>query len=213
MKTLIVYLKPKDELYEVEDQLNLIPCDKLVLSYFPYPQVYQEALKQIKKLTDYEFIVWVQNDIVLTCTGFEQLRRGLESTQAAILGAVMNVDLSPKGLELLAYTVDNFIIEKNQIGFLPKDPPYVERGRFQGLTKVFHNGGVFICKREFYIKSPSTGMGTGGYNADLKHGSEIRKAGLNYWVDNNIILKHLRYSGKMQVHKKPPKVELIKYDN
>ena len=213
MKTLIVYLKPKDDLDQVENQLNKIPCDKLILSYFPYPQVYKEALKQIKKLTDYEFIVWVQNDIVLTCTGFEQLRRGIVSTQAAILGAVMNVDLSPKGLKLLAYTVETFVIDKNRIGFISKDPPYVRKGQYEGLTKVFHNGGVFICKREFYLKHPLTGMGTGGYNADLKHGLEIHNAGFNYWVDNNIILKHLRYAGKMQVHKKNPKVELIKYES
>lgn len=211
MNPLIIYLQPKDGLKEVEDELKKIQCDILKLKYFPYPEVYRIALTTIKAHPEYDFIVWVQNDIVLTCTGFEQLKRGLESTQAAILGAVMNVDLSPKGINLLAYTVDTFVFEKNQIGFISKDPPYVKKGRFEGLTKVFHNGGVFITSREFYLKFPLTGMGKGGYNADIKQGLEIHKAGFNYWVDNNINLKHLRYQGKMQVGRKIPQVEFIKH--
>jgi len=55
MKILLVYLQPKD-IPEVLEPLDDIFCDKLYLKYFPYPDVYFEALDFIKLHREYTHI-------------------------------------------------------------------------------------------------------------------------------------------------------------
>ena len=205
MNPLLIYLQPKDGLEHIRNRLLNIPCDKLILKYFPYPDVYNIAKKTILEHPEYTHIIWLQNDIVLNKDEYEKLVSSFLSTGEAILGASMNVDLSKEGIELCAFTIRPF--EKTPSGYVP----FVKKGVYEGLVKVFHNGGVFICTREFYLKYPLTGYGKSGYNADIKQGSEIFKDKINYFVDCDIHLKHLRFEGEMMVGKKEPGVEFIKW--
>ena len=204
MNPLIIYLQPTNGLDEVDEQLKLIPCDILKLKYFPYPDVYKIATKTIECHAEYDYIIWLQNDIVLTFEAFKNLCAGIMNPHIDILGAVMNVDLSPDGLELLAYSIEPF---KLMIGI---KTPFVNKDDYRGLKRCFHNGGVFICSRKFYLDNPLTGMGKAGYNADYEHGKKIWNKGIDYFVDNEICLKHLRYQGTMQVGIKKPEVEFVK---
>ena len=201
MKILLIHLKPKDGLYEVDEALAKIKCDRLTLKYFPYPHPYKIALATIKEHKEYSHIVWVQNDIILTKEVFDKLVLQIESKKLSILGASMNVDLSPDGKEKCAYTTKPFE------GF---KPPYVKLGDNMGIIKVFHNGGVFIATREFYIKFPLKGNGKSGYNADIVQGREIYDAGENYYLDTSLNLLHLRFMGTMEVNRKPPGIEFVR---
>lgn len=196
MKPVIIYLKPKDGVLQVEEALKEIDCPKLFLKYIPYPAVYKIALDWIKGHPEFDYIIWVQNDIVFNKAAFEHLTKGIESSRVEILGLAMNVDLTPKGLDLLAYTTKPFSLEK------PVNPEYTKRGTHKGIIRVFHNGGVFICKRDFYLQFPLKGVGRDGFNADALHGTEIRELNQSYWLDSSYILQHRRYEGSMQVHKK-----------
>lgn len=206
MNVLIVYLQPKDGLEKIREELRKIPCDKIILKYFPYPDVYRIALQAIRANTKYSHILWLQNDILLTKEDYFKMCESLNTSGGAILGASMNVDLSPKGLELCAFTDEPFIFSERG-GFILDDPPYVKKGKHNGIITVFHNGGPFICSREFYLKYPLKGFENTGYNADLCHGIELASNEIKYFLDTNINLKHFRYAGKMMVGRKEPKIE------
>lgn len=201
MKILLIYLKPKDGLEKVDEELAKIKCDKLILKYFPYPTVYRIALRTIIEHSEYSHLFWMQNDIVLTKEIYEKMALEIESRELPILGASMNVDLSPDGKAKSAYTTRPF--EGNK-------PPYVRIGENMGLIKVFHNGGVFIAKREFFIRFPLKGMGKAGYNADILQGREIWESEFDYYLNADIHLTHLRFMGSMQVGIKEPEIEFIK---
>ena len=212
MRCLLIYLKPKDELYEVDEALKEIPCDKLILKYFPYPTVYKIAMKTIKEHEEYSHIIWIQNDIVFTKEAFNRLTRGVQRNSLTILGASMNVDLSPNGLSKCAFTTKKFDFDSGYMGFIGSKIPYAKHGEYTGIIRVYHNGGPFIAEREFFLKFPLRGFGKSGYNADIEQGQNIYREGFDYFLDADLHLKHLRYLGTMQVGKKEPKVEFIKYE-
>ena len=202
MNVLLIYLQPKD-IPEVLDELKKIPVDQVHLKYFPYPEVYKIAMNIIKKYPRYDFIFWLQNDIVLNKEYFFQMCEDIKTNNFDILGCSMNVDLTSKGFEKCAYTMEKYHNEK--------DPPYVDLGDHTGIISVFHNGGPFICKREILINQPLRGSDKGGYNADYYHGLDLDKAGIPYFLDADIQLKHLRYVGVMQVGKKQKETKF--YEN
>ena len=210
MNPLLIYLKPKDGLNEVEKELKKIPCDRLTLKYFRYPNVYRIAHKTITNHPEYDYIIWLQNDIILKREDYFKLCEGIKETGGAILGASMNVDLSPKGLNLCAYSKKEFY-SPGSYKYAKNEPPYVPKGEDKGIIKVFHNGGVFIAERDLLVQHPLRGMGKSGFNADILHGWELRNNGINYYLDTRIHLKHLRYQGDMMVGKKPPEVEIVRY--
>ena len=210
MNPLLIYLQPKDGLTEVEKELKKIPCDVLRLKYFRYPDVYRIAHKTISNHPEYDYIIWLQNDIILKKEDYFNLCEGIKSTGGAILGASMNVDLSPKGLNLCAYTKDEFYTPGAWY-YDVTPPPFVPKDEDKGIIKVFHNGSVFIAERDLLVHHPLRGMGKGGKNADILHGWELRNNGINYYLDTRIHLKHLRYQGEMMVGKKPPEVEFVRY--
>lgn len=205
MNVLLIYLQPKDGLDEVRKSIENIPCDKLILKYFPYPMVYKVALDTIKKHPEYTHIIWLQNDIVFNIEAFETMCTQIKSTGDSILGVSMNVDLSPKGMKLCAFSVKKF--EYSVCSEMPFEP----MGKHKGIIKVFHNGGPFIASREFYIKYPLRGMDKSGYNADFIHGLELHLRRIPYFLNTDIHLKHLRYKGDMMVGKKEPEVEIVRY--
>ena len=212
MKVLLVYLQPKDGLDEVTDNLKEIPCDKLILKYFPYPMVYQIANKTILEHPEYTHILWLQNDIVLTVKDFNKMLSSHQSARDAfnsqILGVSMNVDLSPRGMEEAAYTTKPF--HKSGDSFLQTIIPW-EKKQDRGIIKVFHNGGPFIAERPFYLMYPLTGYGKTGYNADILQGMKIHEDKIPYYLDTSIHLKHLRFQGKMMIGKKPMEVQIVRY--
>jgi len=185
----------------VDEELAKIKCDKLVLKYFRYPDPYRIALRTIIEHSEYSHLFWLQNDIILTKTAFEKMALEIESRELPILGASINVDLSAFGKTKCAFTT---------VPFEGTNPPYTDKGVNKGTIKVFHNGGVFIAKREFYIKFPLKGMGKAGYNADILQGREIWESEFDYYLNADIHLTHLRFMGSMQVGIKEPEIEFIK---
>jgi len=199
MNVLLIYLQPKD-IDEVLTPLKEIITDTLYLKYFPYPHVYKIAMKTIQQHPEYDYIFWLQNDIVLTKNDFWNMCNDIKKNNYDILGASMNVDLSYDGFEKCAFTKRPYMN--------PKDPPFENLGDNEGIIQVFHNGGPFICKRQFLIDHPLTGD-TRGYNADYHHGKELFFEKIPYFLNADIHLKHLRYQGEMQVNKKTPEIEFL----
>lgn len=206
MNPLLVYLKPKDGLFEVDEAINDIPCDKLRLCYFPYPQVYRIAYDFIASKPEYTHIIWIQNDIVFTKNDYFDLCRAAGSYP--IIGISMNVDDSPEGSQLCAFTEKPFYFDEVN-GFIKTRIPYSKRKK--GIIKVFHNGGPFISTRKFYLEHPLKGFGKHGYNADLAHGCELHQSGYIYYLNADIHVKHLRYQGDMMVGRKKPILNYERY--
>lgn len=204
MKPLLIYLKPKDDLPLVDEAIKSIPCEKLILKYLPYPTVYTVALRAIQMNEKFTHIIWVQNDIIFGKKDYDRLVSQFKKLDLQTLGCVMNVSLTEKDRGLLAYTMHNF--ELTPTGAIP----WMQRGYYKGVIRCFHNGSVFMCTREHYLKHPLTGRGKAGYNADYILGKELYDANIPNWIDTDIELKHLRFEGTMQVGKKTPEVEWVK---
>jgi len=196
MKILLVYLQPKD-IPEVLEPLKDIFVDKIYLKYMKYPEVYEVALKFIKNHTEYTHIFWLQNDIVLNNSDFEKAVTRIHENN--ILGLSMFVEM--ENFKDMAYTIEPFKITEQKY-------EWAIHGT-KGIIQVFHNGGPFICKREFYLKYPLTGDFQ-GYNADYYHGFEMWRNNEPYYLISDANLSHLRFKGEMQVHKKTPHLEFIR---
>jgi len=201
MKILLVYLQPKD-IPKVLEPLKDIFCDKLYLKYFPYPDVYFEALDFIKRHTEYTHIFWLQNDIILNPSDFDNALRKINANQ--ILGLSMNVGLSGNQKFYDAYTIEPFEINKH------KKIEWAKKGQYKGIKNVFHNGGPFLIERKLYLEFPLHGDLKTGFNADMYMGFELWRANIPYPLDTEANLKHLRYVGKMQVNLKRPHTEYIR---
>jgi len=202
MKILLVYLQPKD-LPEVLEPLADIFCDKLFLRYFRYPRVYEVANDFIKLHSEYTHIFWLQNDIVLNPIDFESCIQKLIQYDFAILGLSMNVDLL-EHRDKLAYTVKPFNTKTYE------DFKWAKKGEHIGIIKVFHNGGPFLIERNLYLKFPLIGEEITGFNADIVLGKQLWDNSINYYLDSEANLNHLRHVGKMQVNLKRPHTEFIR---
>jgi len=202
LKILLVYLQPKD-LPEVLEPLNDIFCDKLFLRYFRYPRVYKVANDFIKLHSEYSHIFWLQNDIVLNPINFESCIQKSIHYNFSILGLSMNVDLD-EFRNKLAYTVNPFDT-KTYDNF-----KWAKKGEHEGIIKVFHNGGPFLIKRDLYLKFPVIGEDVTGFNADIVLGKQLWDDSINYYLDSEANLKHLRFTGKMQVNLKRPHTEFTR---
>lgn len=199
-----MYLQPKN-LPEVLEPLSKIPVDKLYLRYFPYPVVYQLAYDFIRDHPEYTHIFWLQNDIILHNEDFVKMCYTLGSNpDFDILGCTMNVDLD-KHDHNLAFTTTPFDITSK------KEIDWPVRGFYQGMVKVFHNGGPFLIKRELYLIFPLRGEKKTGLNADIYFGKSLYDEGIPYFVDTGIELKHLRYKGEMLVNRKEPQMEFKRW--
>lgn len=202
MNVLLIYLQPKC-IKEVLEPLSKIPVDKLYLKYYPYPDVYKLAYNFIRDHPEYTHIFWLQNDIVLTSEHFNQiLYKYGTNPDIQVLGVAMNVDLQENKHKLAFSTAP--ISPKN----LNIDWPI--NGFFDGIIEVFHNGGPFLINREIFMVFPLRGDKR-GYNADIYHGIELWEAGIPYYLDTDITLKHLRYYGEMLVNKKEPEMEFVRW--
>ena len=203
MKILLVYLQPKD-IPEVLEPLKEIPCDKLYLKYIKYPDVYHVANDFILNHSEYTHIFWLQNDIILTKKDFAKAKSRLLNYNLDILGLSMNVDMSG-GRYKCAYTIEPFEIHKI------KKIHWALFGQYHGLKNVFHNGGPFLINRKLYLRFVLHGDEKTGFNADMNQGFELWRENIPYPLDTNINLLHLRYIGIMQVGKKEPCTELIRF--
>lgn len=202
-KILLVYLQPKD-IKEVLEPLKEIPCDKLYLKYTPYPVVYQLAYDFIRDHPEYTHIFWLQNDIILNKQVFAAICYEFASLpDIDILGVSMNVDLG-ENRNRCAFTTAP-ISRKN----LKIDWPI--RGFFEGIIKVYHNGGPFLIKRPLYMIFPLRGEERTGINADVLHGEALWNEKIPYYLDTRIHLKHLRYQGEMMIHKKESALEFVRW--
>ncbi len=204
MKILLIYLQPKD-IPEVLEPLKEIPCDKLYLKYYSYPGVYQEAFLFIKRHTEYTHIFWLQNDIILTKKDFANAKSRLLNNNLDLIGLGMNVDMSG-GRYKCAYTIEPFEIHKF------KKVEWALMNQYHGIKNVFHNGGPFLITRTLYLRFPLHGDTITGFNADMNFGLELWKENIPYPLDTNINLLHLRYIGEMQVGKKVPSMEYVRFD-
>ncbi len=203
MSILLVYIQPKD-IPEVLEPLKEIPCDKLYLKYIKYPDVYHVAKDFILNHSEYTHIFWLQNDIILTKKDFAKAKSRLLNYNLDILGLSMNVDMSG-GRYKCAYTIEPFEIHKI------KKIHWALFGQYHGLKNVFHNGGPFLINRKLYLRFVLHGDEKTGFNADMNQGFELWRENIPYPLDTNINLLHLRYIGIMQVGKKEPCTELIRF--
>jgi len=204
MKILLVYLQPKD-LPEVLEPLKEIFCDKLYLKYMKYPDVYFAAYDFIRLHKEYSHIFWLQNDIVLTPQAFGLCIKKLIDNEFIILGLSMNVGLAGNQKSLSAYTTEPFDILHDR-----KKIEWAKKGEHIGIIEVFHNGGPFLIERKLFLQFPLHGDLETGFNADMHQGSELWHCNINYPLDSEADLKHLRYVGKMQVNLKKPHTEYIR---
>jgi len=202
---------------------NDLPCDKLQLDYIKYPDNYLEAQVFFLEHKEYTHFVYLAPDLVVSKTQFDELKKQVEINDFDVYGPVCNVDKG-KYSDKLACCIK-----------LPKLPYEFRRYRWmaESQRQWFLSNGIqrhvvkfnalafCFIKREILEEYNFTTLPyetderpiwetSGGYACDLAfcHYCDFMK--INVLVDLRIKCDHLRYAGKVQVGKKPPKITFIK---
>jgi len=204
------------------DSFNKLPCDKLRLDYIKYPNNFIEAQKFFLEHKDYTHFVYLNPDIVITVSQFEELIKMVEAYDYDVYGPVCNVDQG-KYKDKLACCNKLPSIEyqlRNYRWVQEEARQYFLNAGMKSHTVKF-NGLVFcFIKREILEKYKFSTLpfetdekpiweNRGGWACDLAFAHYCDFEHIPIIVDLRIKLNHLRYPGKLQIGLKKPLITFI----
>ncbi len=207
------------------DSFNDLPCDKLRLDYFEYPNQFLEAQKFFLEHKEYTHFVYLAPDLVISKSQFNELKKLCEAWDYDVYGPVANVDLGKYKNKL------NCCIKLPTIKWEFRNYRWIQeeaRQYFMNAGIMHHNvkfNGLTFCfiKRHILEKYKFSTLPVetdekplwetrGGWACDLAFCHYCNYANIDIIVNLKIKLKHLRFIGANQVGKKEPKITFLKYD-
>ena len=199
-----------------------LPCDKLQLDYFEYPNNYSKAQEFFLLNKEYTHFIYLSPDLVVSVNQFDELKTQVGINNFDVFGLVCNVDKGKYSDKLacclklpkLRYEFRRYrwIAESQRQWFLSNGIRFINV-KFNALAFCF-------IKREILEKYTFTELpyetderpiweSRGGYACDLAfcHYCDFHKIDIK--IDLRIKADHLRYGGKKQVGKKDSKITFI----
>ena len=92
MKILVVFAN----VYDCDPAIQAVkklPCDKLFIEYFPYPDNYFQVEKFLKDKPEYTHILYVAPDLVIDLDIFNAMVENLIINDYDVYGCCLNVDM------------------------------------------------------------------------------------------------------------------------
>lgn len=217
MNPLICYLQPKD-IKEVQEELSRIPCDKLYIKYYAYPNPHRIARDYFLEHPEYDWLVFLTNDLIATRYDFESIKGAIKKhPMIEVVCGVCNVDLEDnKDYWNVCYNLPTLELNSRRYH-------WVKRGSFSEIQRVRFAGFPFMwIKREVveslmsYIHDGKARagfdgtdlFGKDGYAADLWFCHACYHSNIPIYCMPAAEMKHLRFYGEMLVGKRKPITEL-----
>ena len=213
---LYVYLQPKI-IPHVLEPLKEIPCDKLYIRYYPYPEPHRIARKFFLEHPEYTHLIIHPNDIIITKADYLKLLDDLQRYPfLEVISGVMNVDLEDNK-DHLAACFNLPLLNYNDRRYY-----WIPREHVKGIQRVRHVGFSLTAISRKVIEELKDENGRPGFDgvdpktesidgADVWFSNCCYHAGIPIYIDCDIFLVHERYVGEMQVGKKEPHIEFIPY--
>lgn len=215
IKVLHAYLQPKD-IPEVTDHLDEIPCDKLLIQYYPYPHPHRILREFMIEHKEYTHLAIHTNDLVVTISDYDKMMMNLFNHPfLEVIAGVCNVDQEGEK------DVWNVCFNLPTLDIKTRVYHWVKKGGFNGIQRVRFAGFPYMwVKREILENIDSNSQrpifdgtdlfGKDGYSADLWFSHGLYHSNIPIYCDSNIEMKHLRYFGEMQVGRKPTQTIWVK---
>lgn len=206
------------------DSFNKLPCDKLRVDYVEYPYNFLEAQKYFLEHKGYTHFVYLNPDIVITVTQFNELVKMIEVYDYDVYGPVCNVD-KRKYKDKLAcciklpsikfqFRVYRWIQEEARQYFL-NDGIKTHTVKFNGLAFCFIKREILEKYKfgtlPFQTDEKPIWEERGGWACDLAFAHYCDFEHIQIIVDLRIKLNHLRFPGKLQVGIKKPLITFIAF--
>ena len=210
MKILLARASPRCNIPEVEDENSKLPCDKLLVQYFPEIPAYKVIRDYFLK-SDYDYLVLATDDIIVKPEHIERLKQSLEVSGVPVLSGYMNVDQHEwqNGNVNICYELalkDKKLRYYNWI----KNTEIPDKEFFQvkfagfGLTAIRRD---IVEKYEFAGDGIFKGKGmTFGASLDFVFCWWCHENQVPIWADSKIYMQHLRTSGTHRVGEKSRRV-------
>jgi len=209
IKPLLVYLQAADY-PEILEELEKIPCDKLILKYFPYPHPHNIARDFFLKHTEYTHLIIQPQDLKVTKEHYEKMFKNIYDKNYPVLSAVCNV--GKNGVFRYKMAVCKELPAWNRYvryyNWIPSGLKGINQVKFQGHVFVWIKRDVVERRNIYgdYIFRGSVHVG-GEPAPDLTFCTECDRSGIPIHADCDCNIEHLATHEKILVGKK--KVEII----
>lgn len=221
IKPLLTYWHAVD-LEEVNQGLKSVPCDQLHISYFkyPYPHIIAEDFFKAKK--EYTHLILIPNDLIFTYSHYVQMLEQISKRDYDVYCGVCNVDTGKyKDYWNITSTLPiigpyrhrrYYWISKNRYPNMTLKVPFAGFPAMWVKRSVLEKTRINWLSPQLKGKNPAIWENSGGYSNDLAFAHNLNSLGIPIYCDTSVQMLHLRYHGKSQIGKKPPKVTFIKYN-
>ena len=217
IKPLLAYLQAKD-IPEVLNELQYIPCDKLYVKYYAYPNPHRIIREYFLSHPEYTHLCIVPPDLIVTEKNYwDMYQNVVDYPFISVISGVCNVDLMDEKDYWACTKVLPGLQEPRVYDWYHKDC-----GLKGHIFTVPHSGFVFPWISRHVIERLTLNGERPGYDGTFLDGSKDGFASdllfshslwnnhVPQYVDSNVEMKHLRYEGEMMVGVKDPHCLLYK---
>ena len=187
------------DLPEVIDENKKLNIDQLVFKYWKYPKPHKmlDIILKDGILDEYDYIIFTSPDLVVKQENIDQIINDIETTDAPVMGAVCNVDMSTQKNKLGAV--------KGVKGRFTKYD-WVEKGTAHGIQQVVFNGFVLLTVSTKLLKEYKFFEQNGDPPIDAKMCAWFVEKKIPIMTNFDNYMLHLRYQGRMLAGKRTPEV-------
>jgi len=211
VKPLLCRGSPRSNIENVEMWNDKLPCDNYVVRYLPEYRAYKEMRRYFLEHTEYTHMILATDDIVVRPEHLKKLIKDLEKYDFPVLSGMMNVDQNDTKTVNLSYRIATKARSFRTYYWIHrKDLP-------DGIFQVEFSGfPLMAIKREIVERFPFDAdrifegkAAEMGASLDLVFCWKCKEANIPIYADTRIDMKHLRASGRMRIHAKPPTMNFI----
>ena len=221
MKILVAFAN----VYDCEPAIQAVkklPCDKLFIEYFTYPDNYFQVEKFLKDKPEYTHILYVAPDLVIDLDIFNAMVENLIINDYDVYGCCLNVDMDKDKDSLAACIKLPELNYSNRRYRWIKEHHRLIMLQSINVIPVRFNAGFHFIKRNIKDKIPYTTLPyptderpiwetRGGYACDLALSHWLNFFDIPIMLDLRYKITHLRYAGPVLVGKKEPKITFYPY--
>lgn len=211
-KLLLARGSPRCYIPAVEENNPKLPCDRLIVKYFPEWHAYQIMRNFFLQRKEYTHLVLATDDIVVTPKDIQQLSRDLSRCDYPVLSGLMNVDLDDQVFVNLSMSLPMKDRKLRKYSWMTRDEVFVKEDIFQVAFSGFPLMAIrrdVVEKLSFDADKVFQGLPPHrGASLDFVFCWYCSERNIPIMVDKRIDLLHLRTSGGLEVNKKEKKVEL-----